>query len=40
MPAGQLDATGVIKQIKASEGKLKIAHGPIERLGMPGMTMM
>ncbi|HEY5739801.1 MAG TPA: copper-binding protein [Gammaproteobacteria bacterium] len=40
MPAGQLDATGVIKQIKASEGKLKIAHGPIERLGMPAMTMM
>lgn len=40
MPAEQLDATGVIKQIKASEGKLKIAHGPIERLGMPGMTMM
>ena len=40
MPAGQLDATGVIKQIKASEGKLKIAHGPIERLGMPSMTMM
>ncbi len=40
MPAGQLDATGVIKQIKASEGKLKIAHGPIERIGMPGMTMM
>jgi hypothetical protein len=24
----------------AGQLKLKIAHGPIERLGMPGMTMM
>ena len=39
-PGGKLDATGVIRQIKASEGKLKIEHGPIERLGMPAMTMM
>ena len=36
----QLDATGVVKQVKASEGKIKIQHGPIERLGMPAMTMI
>ena len=34
------DTTGVVKQIKLSEGKVKIEHGPIDRLGMPGMTMM
>lgn len=34
------DTTGVIKQIKLAEGKVKIKHGPIERLGMPAMTMM
>lgn len=34
------DTTGVIKQVKLSEGKVKIKHGPIERLGMPAMTMM
>lgn len=37
---GAFDATGTVKQIKASEGKVKIDHGPIERLGMPAMTMM
>ena len=36
----QLDATGIVKQVKAAEGKIKIEHGPIERLGMPAMTMM
>ncbi len=35
-----MDATGVVKQIKAGQGKVKIKHGPIERLGMPAMTMM
>ena len=35
-----LDATGVIKTIRAEQGKVKIEHGPIDRLGMPAMTMM
>jgi Cu/Ag efflux protein CusF len=34
------DTSGVVKQVKLSEGKVKIEHGPIDRLGMPGMTMM
>lgn len=34
------DASGTVKQIRTSEGKIKIDHGPIERLGMPAMTMM
>ena len=36
----KFDTTGVVKQVKSSDGKVKIEHGPIERLGMPGMTMM
>ena len=35
-----MDGTGVIKQIKAGQGKIKLDHGPIERLGMPAMTMV
>ena len=34
------DTTGVVKQVKLSEGKVKIKHGPVERLGMPAMTMI
>jgi Cu(I)/Ag(I) efflux system periplasmic protein CusF len=34
------DATGVVKDIRLSSNKIKIKHGPIDRLGMPGMTMM
>ncbi len=30
---------GVIKDIKASDNKLTISHGPIKSLGMDGMTM-
>lgn len=37
---GGYDARGVVEDIRASAGKLKITHGPIERLGMPGMTML
>ena len=36
----KMDGMGVIKQIKADQGKIKIKHGPIDRLGMPAMTMM
>ena len=37
---GKFDATGVVRLVKASEGKIKVEHGPIERLGMPAMTML
>jgi len=40
MAAGEMDARGTVKAIRASQGKVKIEHGPIERLGMPAMTMM
>lgn len=36
----KMDGTGVIKQLKPDQGKVKIEHGPIERLGMPAMTMV
>ena len=35
-----MDATGVVRQIKTEEGKVKIKHGPVDRLGMPAMTMV
>ena len=35
-----LDAVGMIKQVKTDQAKIKIEHGPIERLGMPAMTMV
>lgn len=37
---GGFDASGVVKQVRESEGKIKVEHGPIDRLGMPAMTMM
>lgn len=36
----EMDAQGEIKTIRVEQGKVKIEHGPIERLGMPAMTMM
>ncbi len=38
-PAG-LDAHGTVRDIRADAGKLKIEHGPIDRHGMPAMTML
>lgn len=35
-----MDARGTVKTIRAGQGKIKIEHGPIDRLGMPAMTMM
>ena len=32
-------ADGTVKKIDKSSGKLTIAHGPLEALGMPPMTM-
>jgi Cu/Ag efflux protein CusF len=34
------DARGVIKSIDRKSGKVKLKHGPIKRLDMPGMTMV
>ena len=33
-------AEGTVKKIDKSAGKLTIAHGPLESLGMPPMTMV
>lgn len=35
----QHEVNGVIKDIKVSQKKLTISHGPIKDLGMDGMTM-
>ncbi len=36
----KMDARGVVKAIRESQGKIKIKHGPIDKYGMPGMSMM
>lgn len=33
-------AEGTVKKVDKSAGKMTIAHGPLENLGMPGMTMV
>lgn len=33
------EAEGIIKQIDAQKGTVKIAHGPVSSLGWPAMTM-
>ena len=38
--AGAKLAEGTVKKIDKSAGKLTIAHGPLEALGMPPMTMV
>ncbi len=38
--AGGFDATGVVKKVDPLSQKVKLAHGPIDRLGMPAMTMV
>lgn len=35
-----MDARGEVKTVKASQGKIKIKHGPIDKYGMPAMTMV
>ena len=35
-----MDATGVVKTIRPDQGKVKIEHGPIDKYGMPAMTMV
>jgi Cu/Ag efflux protein CusF len=44
MPAAAAPASvplteGTVKKIDKPTGKLTLTHGPIENLGMPGMTM-
>lgn len=34
------DARGVVKAIDRDRVRVKLKHGPIDKLGMPGMTMM
>lgn len=31
---------GVVKKVDKAQGKLTLKHGPLENLGMPGMTMV
>ena len=35
-----MDGKGVVKTIRAEQGKVKIEHGPIDKFGMPAMTMV
>lgn len=37
---GTTDSRGVIEKIYSDDGKVKMKHGPIDRLEMPGMTMI
>ncbi|HZX30086.1 MAG TPA: copper-binding protein [Rhodocyclaceae bacterium] len=30
---------GVVKKVDKAAGKITLSHGPLENLGMPGMTM-
>ncbi len=39
-PGGGFDTRGKVRSVSADQGKAKIEHGPIDRLGMPGMTMV
>lgn len=36
----KMDVRGVVKTVRESQSKVKIKHGPIDKYGMPGMTMM
>ena len=40
MSSDSSDSRGVVKKIYADDGKVKMKHGPIEKLDMPGMTMI
>ncbi|RLJ68511.1 copper-binding protein [Sulfurisoma sediminicola] len=31
---------GTVKKVEAAAGRVTLAHGPIENIGMPPMTMM
>jgi Cu/Ag efflux protein CusF len=37
---GGMDARGTVKSVRLSQNKIRIAHDPIEKYGMPAMTMV
>ncbi len=37
---GSMDARGTVKSVRLSQNKIRIAHDPIEKYGMPAMTMV
>ena len=39
-PATQALSEGVVRKVDKENAKLTIKHGPLENLGMPGMTMV
>lgn len=39
-PQGSMDARGTVKSVRLSQNKIRIAHDPIEKYGMPAMTMV
>jgi Cu/Ag efflux protein CusF len=40
MPSAATMSEGTVRRIDKAAGKLTIAHGPLENLGMPPMTMV
>lgn len=38
-PTAAAKSEGIVRKIDKAAGKITIAHGPLENLGMPGMTM-
>ena len=40
MGSDGMDGMGVIKGLRPDQAKVKISHGPIDKYGMPAMTMM
>ena len=38
-PAQIASATGTVESVNAATGKITLAHGPVEALGWPAMTM-
>lgn len=39
-PQGSMDALGTVKSVRLSQNRIRIAHDPIEKYGMPAMTMV
>ena len=40
LTAGASDSRGVVRGVDREAGKVKLKHGPIPKLDMPGMTMV
>ena len=39
-PAASSTTEGEVRKVDKDQGKVTLRHGPIENLGMPGMTMV